>query len=161
MIQDVGMPQVRRATPADIDELVRLRELLFSDLSAGWGPPPTGVSWKDRCADALAEMLAHDSMRVTVIDVETGLAACGMGVIDRRLPTPYNPSGSVGHVFGVVTDPAYRKRGHARAIMEDLVNWFDGLGLTRVDLNASPDGQGLYRGLGFDDHPDPTLSRKR
>jgi ribosomal protein S18 acetylase RimI-like enzyme len=60
-----------------------------------------------------------------------------------------------------VTDPAYRKRGHARAIMEELLRWFDARGLRRVDLNASPDGQGLYRALGFDDHPDPVLSRKR
>jgi hypothetical protein len=41
-----------------------------------------------------------------VIDAEDGLAACGMGVVDQRLPTPYNPDGRIGHVFGIVTDPA-------------------------------------------------------
>jgi ribosomal protein S18 acetylase RimI-like enzyme len=84
-----------------------------------------------------------------------------MGVIDQRLPSPYNPGGRVGHVFGVVTDPAYRGRGHGRAVMEGLLAWFDASGARRVDLNASPDGMSLYRKLGFADHPDPTLSRKR
>ncbi|GAA1023760.1 hypothetical protein Aple_090800 [Acrocarpospora pleiomorpha] len=51
-----------------------------------------------------------------------------------------------------------RRRVGAAHGRRDLLDWFDGLGLSRVDLNASPDGQGLYRSLGFADHPDPTLS---
>jgi ribosomal protein S18 acetylase RimI-like enzyme len=100
-------------------------------------------------------------MRILVVDGDPGLAACGIGVIDQRLPGPYNPAGRVGHVFGVVTDPAHRGRGHARAVMEGLLAWFEAAGLRRVDLNASPDGMPLYRKLGFADHPDPTLSRTR
>ena len=37
----------------------------------------------------------------------------------------------------------------------------DDLGLTRVDLNASADGQALYRSLGFAVHPDPAMRRNR
>ncbi|GII57769.1 N-acetyltransferase [Planotetraspora thailandica] len=155
------MVLVRPATPHDVAELIRLRVLLFSDLAAVWGPASLGADdWEERCRVALAEQVADTGVRIAVVDGETGLAACGIGAVDRRLPTPYNPGGLIGHVFGVVTDPAYRKRGYARAIMEDLLAWFEGRGLRRVDLNASPDGQGLYRSLGFEDHPDPVLSRK-
>jgi ribosomal protein S18 acetylase RimI-like enzyme len=152
------MPVVRPATEADIAELVRLRELLFTDLGGEWGTPPAGEGWRDRCAAELARQLRGDALRILVIDGDEGLAACGMGVIDQRLPSPYNPGGKVGHVFGVVTDPAYRGRGHARAVMEGLLAWFHDSGARRVDLNASPDGMPLYRKLGFADHPDPTLS---
>ena len=155
------MSRVRHAVEADIPELVRLRGLLFADLGAVWGAPPGGDGWRDHCAAELARALAADAMRVLVVDGAGGLAACGMGVIDQRLPGPYNPSGLIGHVFGVVTDPAYRGRGLARAVMEGLLGWFGDRGIRRVDLNASPDGMPLYRGLGFDDHPDPTLSRHR
>lgn len=154
------MSQVRPATDDDIPELVRLREMLIRELSAEWGPPPAAEGWREGCATALAALLGGDDTRISVVDGRHGLACCGIGVVDRRLPNPYNPSGLVGHVFGVVTDPGYRRRGLARAVMEDLLAWFDGRGLSRVDLNASPDGQGLYRSLGFADHPDPTLSRK-
>jgi ribosomal protein S18 acetylase RimI-like enzyme len=151
---------VRQARPDDIPELVRLRAILFQDLAASsWGPPPAGEAWRDACADALADQLADPSMRVVVIDGGSGLACCGMAIADRRLPTPFNPGGRIGHIFGIVTDPAHRQRGHARAVMQELLAWCDSAGLRRVDLNASPDGQRLYRSLGFTDHPDPTLSR--
>jgi GNAT superfamily N-acetyltransferase len=155
------MSDVRAATEADIAELVRLRALMFADLGGAWGTPPAGDGWRDRCAAEVARQLRGDTMRILVVDGDTGLAASGIGVIDQRLPSPYNPDGRVGHVFGVVTDPAHRGRGHARAVMERLLAWFEDSGVRRVDLNASPDGMPLYRGLGFAEHPDPTLSLKR
>jgi ribosomal protein S18 acetylase RimI-like enzyme len=161
LIRIAAMPVVRDATETDIPELVRLRALLFTDLGDVWGSPPDGTQWRDRCTAELASQLSAGTMMILVIDGESGLAACGMGVVDQRLPSPYNPGGRVGHVFGVVTDPACRGRGHGRAIMQGLVARFDEAGIRRVDLNASPDGMSLYRKLGFADHPDPTLSRKR
>jgi ribosomal protein S18 acetylase RimI-like enzyme len=152
------MSLVRIATGEDVEELVRLRGVLFSELALGGG---TAEDWAERCAAVLAEWLPRDDMRIVVIDAPDGLASCGVGVVDQRLPAPYNPGGRVGHIFGVVTDPAYRNRGYGRAVMADLLRWFDGRGLVRVDLNASPDGQGLYRSLGFGAHPDPLLSRRR
>jgi ribosomal protein S18 acetylase RimI-like enzyme len=156
------MSVVRAAAESDIAELVRLRALLFGGLSeTGWGAPPPGDEWRRACADVLRDRLIDDMAKILVVDGETGLAACGMGAIDRRLPSPYNPAGLIGHVYGVVTDPAYRRRGHSRAIMEGLLGWFTERGVGRVDLNASPEGEPLYRSLGFTEHPDPTLSRKR
>ncbi|MCO5992691.1 GNAT family N-acetyltransferase [Actinoallomurus rhizosphaericola] len=156
------MSLVRSATDADIPELVRLRALLFDGLSArGWGAPPPGDGWRRTCAEALRERLADDMTRILVLDEETGLAACGMGVVDLRLPGPYNPTGLIGHVYGVVTDPAFRRRGHSRSIMEGLLAWFAERGVSRVDLNATADGEPLYRSLGFTEHPEPMLSRKR
>ena len=158
------MVDVRPATVDDIGELVRLRGLLFASLGESFGPPPDGPAhrdWRSACAAALAEQLADDRTRVLVVDGGERLACCGVGVIDQRLPTPYNPGGRVGHVFGVVTDPAYRRRGYARAVVTGLLRWFDDRGLWRVDLNAAPNAQALYRSLGFDDPPDPLLSRRR
>lgn len=155
------MSDVRLARNDDIPELVRLRGVLFADLATTWGPVPGGDAWREACASALASRLPDDAMRVVVVDADRGLACCGMGSVDRRLPTPFNPSGLLGHIFGIVTDPAQRRRGHARAVTGALLSWFDAQGVTRVDLNASPGAQHLYRSLGFCDHPDPILSRTR
>lgn len=155
------MPPIRSATESDIPELVRLRALLFTELSVGRGAPPAGEEWQASCADALRELLIDPTVKILVTDGATGLAACGMGNIHRRLPGPYNPVGLVGYVFGVVTDQAYRRRGHSRAIMEGLLGWFTEQGIRRVDLNASRAGEPLYRSLGFTEHPEPTLSLKR
>ena len=151
----------RAATADDVPELVRLRAVLFTSLARTWGAAPPGDEWRAACAAALTTALADNSMRVVVTDARAGLACCGIGAVDRRLPGPFNPGGRIGHVFGVVTDPAYRGRGHARVVTQALLGWFDGQGLDQVDLNASPDGQHLYRSLGFTGHPDPALRRTR
>lgn len=76
----------------------------------------------------------------------------------QLLPGPRLPDGRLGYVTSVFTDPAYRRRGYSRAIMQGLLRWFRERDVGRVDLHASVDGEPLYRALGFEDHPDPSLS---
>jgi ribosomal protein S18 acetylase RimI-like enzyme len=155
------MADVREATPDDIPALARLRGRMFDELAGDFGPAPYGDEWQDSFETVMKEQLAGDTMRVVVVDGDDGPVSCGVGVIDQRLPSPYSLTGRTGYVFGIITEPAYRRRGHARAIMEDLLAWFDEHGLERVDLHAAPDGRPLYYSMGFTDHPEPTLSRKR
>ncbi|AZM57110.1 GNAT family N-acetyltransferase [Streptomyces sp. WAC 01529] len=149
---------VRQAVEDDIPELVRLRASLFADLGGDYfNPSSAGDDWRHRLALVLKEQLTAESARILVVDGDEGLAACGIGTVEQWFPGPHNPSGRVGHVIGVVTDPAYRRRGHSRAIMRALLRWFSEREASRVDLYASPEGEPLYRDLGFADHPDPAL----
>ena len=151
--------KVRPATHDDIPGLVDLRAVLYADAGHDWGTPV--ADWRDACAAELADRLTDDRTRIVVVDAPAGLAACGMGVIDQRLPGPYNLSGLAGHVFAIVTGPRYRGRGHGKAVMAALLDWFDERGLTRIDLMASPQGRELYRRFGFADHPDQAMRRIR
>lgn len=146
------MSSVRQAVAADIAELVRLRAMLFEAIGA-----VEENGWRDSLAAVLGEALTADGMRVLVVDGEGGLAACGVGAVEQRLPGPRAHNGRVGQVYGVVTDPAYRRRGHSRAIMEGLLAWFRECGVARVDLHASREAEPLYRSLGFVDHPEPGM----
>jgi GNAT superfamily N-acetyltransferase len=152
------MTRVREAVADDITELVRLRALLFENLGGEFFNPSTGDSdWRDNLAAVLKEQLAEDTMRILVVDGDDCLAACAIGAIGQSLPSPHLPDGRFGRVIGVVTDPAYRRRGHSRAIMTGLLDWFREREVARVDLRASADGEALYRDLGFTDLPDPSL----
>lgn len=149
---------VRQAGEGDIAELVRLRALLFETLGGDYfNPASADGHWRVAFADTLRERLAADGTRILVVDGDSGLAACGIAVVDQWFPGPHNRTGRVGHVIGMITDPAYRRRGHARAIMEGLLDWFRACDASRVDLYASHEGAPLYRDLGFVDHPDPAL----
>lgn len=149
---------VRPAEEHDIAELVRLRALLFETLDGDFfASPSTGDDWRHSLAAVLKEQLTADTVRILVVDGDDGLAACGFGFVERRLPGPNRPNGLSGHVTGVVTDPAFRRRGHSRAIMRGLLDWFRDREVPRVDLYASHDGEPLYRALGFTPHPDPAL----
>jgi GNAT superfamily N-acetyltransferase len=151
-------PHLRSATDDDIEELVRLRALLFQTLGGDFfNPSSAGDGWRDALAAVLKEKLRDDDARILVVDGDGCLAACGIGTIEQWFPGPHSRNGRIGHVIGVVTDPAYRRRGHSRAIMQGLLAWFRERDAVRVDLYASRAGEPLYRELGFDDHPDPAL----
>ncbi|MEU5899477.1 MULTISPECIES: GNAT family N-acetyltransferase [Streptomyces] len=150
--------RVRRAAAADVPELVRLRSLLFETRDEEYfNPASVEDDWRRNLASVLEEQLTADTARILVVDGAHGLAACGIGTVEQWFPGPHSVTGRVGHVIGVVTDPAYRRRGHSRAIMRTLLDWFDTRGASRVDLYASAQGEPLYRDLGFVDHPDPAL----
>ncbi|MFD0884956.1 GNAT family N-acetyltransferase [Streptosporangium algeriense] len=149
---------VRQASQDDVAELVRLRALLFGDLGGDFfNPSSAGDGWREALAAVLKEKLADDDARILVVDGHDGLAACGIGTVEQWFPGPHSRNGRIGHVIGVVTDPAYRRRGHSRAIMRDLLDWFRERDAVRVDLYGSREGEPLYRELGFFDHPDPAL----
>ncbi|MDX3233373.1 GNAT family N-acetyltransferase [Streptomyces sp. ME19-01-6] len=149
---------VRQATEDDIAELVRLRQLLFETLAGDFFTPSAADDdWRDALVAVLKEQLTADAVRILVVDADKGLAACGIGALEQRLPGPHLRNGRIGQVIGVVTDPAHRRRGHSRAIMRGLLGWFREREVARVDLHASVEGEPLYRELGFVNHPDPAL----
>ncbi|MEV5199306.1 GNAT family N-acetyltransferase [Streptomyces sp. NPDC053720] len=156
--------EVRQATEDDIAELVRLRAMLFENLGGDFFAPASGgEDWLDALATVLKEQLStgtdtgSGSVRILVVDGDSGLAACGIGTIEQRLPGPHLRNGRIGQVIGVVTDPRFRRRGHSREIMRGLLDWFRESDVARVDLYASTEGEPLYRDLGFTNHPDPSL----
>ncbi|MFD3842762.1 GNAT family N-acetyltransferase [Streptomyces sp. NPDC058642] len=153
---------VRQAVEYDLVELVRLRTLLFEHLGGDFfDPASTDDGWLDALAVVLKEQLTADGVRILVVDGGDGrLAACGIGTIEQRLPGPHLHNGRIGQVIGVITDPAHRRRGHSRAIMRGLLDWFRAREVARVDLYASAVGEPLYRELGFTPHPDPALYRR-
>ncbi|MFF7451438.1 MULTISPECIES: GNAT family N-acetyltransferase [unclassified Streptomyces] len=150
---------VRQAMEYDLVELVRLRALLFDQLEGDFfHPVSVNDGWLDTLAVVLKEQLTADTVRILVVDSAVGgLAACGIGTVEQRLPGPHLRNGRIGQVLGVVTDPAHRRRGHSRAIMRGLLDWFRQCEVSRVDLHASAEGEPLYRELGFVPHPDPAL----
>ena len=77
------------------------------------------------------------------LDADGRLAGCGIGTLEQRLPGPHPANGRIGHVVGVVTDPARRRQGHSRAIMRALQDWFRDREAARVDLYASAEGEPL------------------
>jgi GNAT superfamily N-acetyltransferase len=155
--------KIRRAVPADADELVRLRAVML----ATFGTATWNDVWREPARASLVRRLAHDpaspapSESLAAFVVENpdgpGLVSCAVGLIEERLGNPFNPDGRVGYVFNVATDPAMRRRGYSRACMEALLQWFRDQGVRAADLTASPDGEPLYASLGFTRKPDPAM----
>ena len=152
------MIDVRRATPEDAEELIRLRALMLRNIT---GRVPTDDAWERSGIAQLRDRLGTEAGTLAAFVVDKpdtdGIAACVVGQIDQRLPGPEDPTGRRGYVYNVATDPAYRRRGFSRACMESLLEWFAGRGIGAIDLRASAAGEPLYASLGFVRNRDPSM----
>jgi GNAT superfamily N-acetyltransferase len=151
--------EVRRAAADDAWELVRLRSVMLAAMN-GFEPEPG--RWQEIAADTLRHRLAdaRSPLAAYVVDKPdrpAELAACVVGVIERRLGSPDNPGGEFGYVLNVATDPGYRGRGYFRACMQALLDWYRHHGVAKVELRASAQAEPLYRALGFVTVQAPTL----
>lgn len=77
------------------------------------------------------------------------VASVGLWLMEWS-PVPHDLSRRRGRVMDVYTHPDYRRRGLARQLMLELVNWSRAHGLHSLHLDASTMGRGLYEELGFD-----------
>ncbi len=134
---------VREAVVADIPELVRLGGLMYESMGL-----QLTEEWEARALADIERRLRVD-LWGWVIDGEDCLASCAL--LDRhpRLAPPGEDASWRGYVQWVSTDPEYRRRGYARALMRALMAWADGQSVRVVELHASPVGRGLYDDLGY------------
>jgi GNAT superfamily N-acetyltransferase len=148
----------RPATTDDVDEVVRLAGVMYASM----GHDVTDPAWIAAAHDAFATRLGDD-LGVFVVDAPArpGLAASGAGTISARLPAPNNVSARTGYIQWIATDEDARRKGHGRAVMQALLDWFDERGVPVLELHATADGEPLYRELGFDDKGPIALRRRR
>ncbi|WP_369034555.1 MULTISPECIES: GNAT family N-acetyltransferase [Streptomyces] len=152
------MTLVRRATPDDAEELLRLRQVMIDSMLGA----NTDAGWQSESLATVSARLADPDGGFAAFVVDRperpgSLAALVVGTVEYRIGRAGNPHGRVGFVFSVATDPGARRRGYARACMEALVEWFREEGVGQIDLTASPDAEPLYASLGFTRQPDPFM----
>ena len=142
--------RVRSARPDDAAEVARLAELMYRSLGLAFDDD-VWEKWRVAAQQAVRARLGADLTVVVAEDpgVPGRLVACGAGLISERLPGPGQTSRRVGYVQWMSTEPAFRRRGLARAVLRALLAWFAAQGVDNVELHASPEGRPLYRSEGF------------
>lgn len=148
---------LRRAVPADIPELVRLRQVIFEG-----HPAEHQTDWLEHCARFLGERLASDggTLCAAVVGSRTPggqLAASAIGWIDLHLPSPVSTLGTLGYIGSVTTDASYRGRGLASQVLAELMAWFAERDVPRVELQTTPDAFALYEKFGFAELRTPAM----
>ncbi len=136
--------RVRPATLDDLDALVDHRILLFADRGIDQGEVAAAFrGW-------LATMLSGDSYKAWVVATETDDIVGGGGIsILPWPPGPHYTGGRIAFVYNVYVEPAHRRRGLARRVMEAIHDWCRGDGIGVIALNSSPQGRRLYESMGY------------
>jgi GNAT superfamily N-acetyltransferase len=147
--------QIRMATPEDAAVIAHHRAAMFRDM---------GSINDDEAAKLEAEVFPH--LRQMLADCRyagwlighSGKVVAGGGVLIRQeLPRPgILEGGASAHIVNVYTEPAHRRRGLARKLMQAILDWCEAHRFVTVTLSASDEGRPLYESLGF--QPTNTMS---
>lgn len=146
--------RVRAATLADVSVLVHHRIAMFTDMGA-----PVDANTLDPAFRAwLAEMMPAGTYRAWLAEAADGAVAGGGGITLLPWPPgPRYPGDRLAFVYNVYTEPAHRRRGLARLVMETIHAWCRDEGISSMALNSSRDGQPLYESMGYAESPSPMM----
>ena len=145
---------LRRGTLADVDALVHHRIAMFTDMGIPLDAPALDREFRDW----LAVMMPAGTYHAWLVESDGRDIVAGGGL--SVLPWPPGPSymgTRIGVVYNVYTEPAHRRQGLARLIMESIHTWCRDAGVTSVALNASSDGRPLYESMGYQLPPNPMM----
>jgi GNAT superfamily N-acetyltransferase len=151
--------RVRTATLEDVATLVRHRVEMFRDMGVLLDQPmleSTFAAW-------LRQTMPAGTYRAWLVESEegrdaaAGIVAGGGATILPWPPGPRYPGSSLAFVYNVYTEPAHRRRGLARLVMQAIHEWCRANDVMSLALNASRDGRALYQEIGYAESPSPMM----
>jgi GNAT superfamily N-acetyltransferase len=144
---------IRDATTADIPAIVRHRLRMFEDMGVAVDTRTVSAAF----ATWLDVHLPAGTYRAWLVEHHDRVVAGGGMSVLPWPPGPRELSGRLPIVYNVYTEPAHRRRGLARAIMQAMHAWCLQAGYRTVGLAASDEGRSLYDSLGYRESPQPYL----
>ena len=139
---------LRKATLADTAAVAHQRRQMFDALSE---IPTAEGDEIEAAVRAYAERAMPAGTYHSWLVEHEGVAVAGGGIQIRTLmPRPgYVHGEPEGLIVSMWTEPAHRRHGLGRRIVEAILAWGRANGVTRFTLHASQYGQPLYEQYGF------------
>jgi GNAT superfamily N-acetyltransferase len=146
---------VREATLDDLDALVRHRIGMFTDMGVDVDRDGLGRAFREW----LHKAMPAGEYFAWVCQTDAGDIVSGAGVsLFRWPPGPQPvPGDQLAFVYNVYTEPAHRRRGLARRVMETVHAWCAERGIRMLALNAAADARHLYDSMGYFEAPSPMM----
>ncbi len=142
------MPTTRLATLADAALITAHRRAMFAEAGLGTADTleqmaPTFTPWLER-------MMTEGRYVGWIVEEDCAIAAsAGFFELDWP-PHPFDPTETArGYLLNFWVEPAYRRRGLARALVREAVSESRRRGLRVTALHASAAGRPVYEKEGF------------
>lgn len=143
------MVQIRKATDADIDALIKSRCRTMGEV-CGFGE---NYEFSVEFMESTKEYFLRGN-GTTVIAVDDScepaqIAGNATLCYTNLMPTFSHPGGKRAHLMNVHVEKEFRRKGIARRMIEILVDEAKERGVTEISLDATDDGRKLYEAMGW------------
>ena len=140
--------EYKKATIADIDELVRTRIIVLRTANKLSNDVDMSLVEKESYEYYKSALEIGEHIAYLVYDNETFIGAGGVSFY-KVMPTYHNPTGKKAYIMNMYTNPAYRRKGIAYHTLEILVADAKNKGIDAISLEATEMGRPLYEKFGF------------
>lgn len=139
-----------RFEKADITDISQLIELRIAYLQEDTGRLSESdvASFKNTLSSYFKRNLNKNIFGYVARD-GVNIVSCALLLVVEKPCSPAFVTGKTGTVLNVYTKPEYRRKGHARKVMEMLLADAEFKNLSPVELKATDAGYPLYLSLGF------------
>jgi len=147
--------RVRPATLDDLDLLVHHRLAMFTEMGTALDAPEVTRLFRAW----LQAMMTSGEYVGWVCQTGASEVVAGAGITLLKWPPGPSPIAGerIAFVYNVYTEPAHRKRGLARRLMDAVHAWCAERGVEALALNAAPAARHLYESQGYRPAPSPMM----
>ena len=140
--------EYKKATIADIDELVRTRIIVLRAANKLSNDVDMSLVEKESYEYYKSALEIGEHIAYLVYDNETFIGAGGVSFY-QVMPTYHNPTGKKAYIMNMYTASEYRRQGIAFHTLDLLVNDARKQGISQITLEATEMGRPLYERYGF------------
>ena len=140
--------EYKKATIADIDELVRTRIIVLRTANKLSNDVDMSLVEKESYEYYKSALETGEHIAYLVYDNETFIGAGGVSFY-QVMPTYHNPTGKKAYIMNMYTASEYRRQGIAFHTLDLLVKDVRKQGISQITLEATEMGRPLYEKYGF------------
>jgi ribosomal protein S18 acetylase RimI-like enzyme len=138
----------RRGTEADAASIAVHRRRMFEDMGRGSAAELDAMQAK--FLPWIANKIRSGEYLSFLVENDRGQVVGGGGLmLSDQTPSPFDLSDKRGYILNVYVVPECRRRGLARRLMAEMLDYCRAQNIHTVALHASADGRPLYESLGF------------
>ena len=140
--------EYKKATIADIDELVRTRIIVLRAANKLSNDVDMSLVEKESYEYYKSALETGEHIAYLVYDNKNFIGAGGVSFY-KVMPTYHNPTGKKAYIMNMYTASEYRRQGIAFHTLDLLVKDIRKQGVSQITLEATEMGRPLYEQYGF------------
>lgn len=140
-----------RATAYDIEDILKLRLEFVKEINQGFKEQELSyiAGFEEKTREYFLHAIENEEQITYLAFSGDKAVACGSLCFVNVMPTVDHLSGKRGHLMNVYTKKEFRRKHIGYQIVDAIVREAVQLRITHITLDATKEGEGLYKLYGF------------